>query len=466
MLEMIVADKDAPRKQGNATRDIQAALCTSWRVMTGSAAEQPDQRSMLRRYWFDVPLWKRIMPAFALGVAVGLIYGEDATHLQWIGDIFVRLARMLVAPLIFFTITAGVLGMGDPKRLGSLGIRAILLFAGTAFAAATIGMTLGLILEPGVGVSLLGAKPQMIDGGRTLGEQLMSIIPLNPIQALAEGDMLAIIFFAIFFANCVLTLGARARPLTDVIGLASEAMMRMIIFVMETAPFGVFGLMAAVVGANGLGAFVNVSLLALGTLAGCLLQLFVVHLGVIGLLARLSPARYLRGAVDALVVGFSTSSSSATLPIEMTLAEKRFGLHKTIISTVLPVGVGIARDGTAMFVALLSMFAVQALGISPTPSDLFLLVALSTLLALGAPPIPSAAMFMMAAVLSVIGISDAQSAIIVGFILPFDRLLDMMRTAINVSTNLVNATVMARWTGEIDVDVYAAGGHATEGASC
>lgn len=422
------------------------------------ALNEPQHRSALRRYWFDIPLWKRIIPAFILGVVVGLIWGEDAVRLQWIGDIFVRLARMLVAPLIFFTITAGVIGMGDPKRLGSLGVRALALFAGTALAAATIGVVLGLVLQPGAGVSILGAKPQTIDAGRTLGEQLIGIIPLNPVQALAQGDMLAIIFFAILFAIGVLTLGERAKPLSDVIGLASEVMMRLIIFVMETAPFGVFGLMAAAVGSSGLGAFVNISLLALGTLAGCALQVLVVHAGVIGLLARLSPIRYLRGAFDALVIGFSTSSSSASLPVEIALAERRFGIHKTIISTVLPVGVGIARDGTAMFVALLSMFAMQALGISPSIGDMLLVICVATLLALGAPPIPSAAMFMMAAVLSVVGISDAHSAMIVGFVLPFDRLLDMMRTAVNVSTNLVNATVMARWSREIDLDVYAAGG--------
>jgi Na+/H+-dicarboxylate symporter len=429
-------------------------------VIAASEHQGPARASALQRYWFGIPLWKRIIPAFVLGVATGLVWGEDATSLQWIGDLFVRLARMLVAPLIFLTITAGVLGMGDPKRLGSLGVRSLALFAGTAFAAATIGMTLGLILQPGVGVSLLGTQPQTIEAGRTLGEQLISIIPLNPIQALAQGDMLAIIFFAIFFAIGTLSLGERARPLSDMIGIASEVMMRLISFVMEIAPFGVFGLMAAAVGANGLGAFVHISLLALGTLAGCALHLLVVHLGVIALFARLSPIRYLRGVSDALVIAFSTSSSSASLPVVMAVADKRLGIDKTIISTVLPVGVAIARDGTAMFVALLSMFAIQALGVTPSTGGLFLVVAVSTLLALGAPPIPSAAMFMMAAVLSVVGISDAQSAIIVGFILPFDRLLDMIRTTINVSTNLVNATVLARWSGEIDVEVYGSGGRA------
>ncbi|ROT97033.1 dicarboxylate/amino acid:cation symporter [Altererythrobacter sp. FM1] len=421
---------------------------------------QDTSRSALQRYWFDIPLWKRIVPAFVAGVAAGLIWGEDAVRLQLLGDIFVRLARMLVAPLIFFTITAGVIGVGDPKRLGSLGVRALSLFAASALVAATLGMAIGLMLQPGDGVSLVGARPQTIAAGRTLSEQLLSIIPVNPVQALADGDMLAIIFFAIFFAVGILTLGERGQPLANVIGLASEAMMRLVVFVMEVAPIGMFGLMAAAVGAHGLGVFVNISLLALGTLLGCVLQLLIVHVGLIALLARLSPLPYLRGAIDALVIAFSTSSSSASLPVELAIAEEKFGIHKSIASTVLPVGVGIARDGTAMFVALLSMFAIQALGIAPSLGDLMLVVAVSTLLALGAPPVPSAAMFMMAAVLIVVGVSDVESALIVGFILPFDRLLDMMRTTVNVSSNMVNVTVMAARLGEMERNVYAAGGQA------
>jgi Na+/H+-dicarboxylate symporter len=408
----------------------------------------------MQRYWFDIPLWKRILPALILGIVVGLIWGEDAVQVRWIGDIFVRLTRMLVAPLVFVTITAGVIALGDPKRLGSLGVRAVSLFIGTALIAAAIGATLGLLLQPGVGVSLEGATPQTIRAGRTISEQLLGIIPINPIQALAEGDMLAIIFFAVLFAAGVLKLGARAQPLVDVINSASEVMLKLIGFVIETAPFGVFGLVAAAVGVNGAGVFVNVSLLALGTLIGCIIVTLVIQPGVVRILANLPALAFLRGTMDAMLVAFSTSSSSASLPVEMSVAEKNLGLHKTIISTVLPVGVSIGRDGTAMYVALISMFAAQALGIALAPLDVILVVVVATLLAVGTPPVPSSSLFMMAAVLSVVGISDAQSAMIVGFILPFDRLLDMMRTVPNVIGNLTNATVMARWADEIDVDTF------------
>lgn len=413
-------------------------------------------RSPLQRWWFDIPLWQRIVPALLVGVLVGLIWPEGALQVKWIGDVFVRLTRMLIAPLVFLTISAGVVALGDPRRLGSLGARSIALFVGTAAVAATVGLALGLLLHPGEGVSLAGATPQVIKASKTLSEQLMGIIPLNPIEAMVEGEMLAIIFFAMVFGAGVVAYGEAARPVAEVLTAASGVMLTLIRFVIETAPFGVFGLIAAAVGANGPGVFVNVSLLALGTLIGCVIQTLLVQPGLVRLLARLPAGAFLRGVLDAVLVAFSTSSSSASLPVEMSVAERNLGIAPAVRSTVLPVGVSIGRDGTAMYVALLSVFAIQALGIPVGALDLLLVVLVSTLLAVSAPPAPSAALFMMAAVLSVVGISDAQSALIIGFILPFDRLLDMMRTVPNVIGNLANATVIARWAGEIDADLFRA----------
>ncbi|RYG23620.1 MAG: cation:dicarboxylase symporter family transporter, partial [Burkholderiales bacterium] len=166
------------------------------------------------------------------------------------------------------------------------------------------------------------------------------------------------------------------------------------------------------------------------------------------------PLAFLRGTLDAMLVAFSTSSSSASLPVEMSVAEKNLGIGRPVFSTVLPVGVAIGRDGTAMYVALLSVFGAQALGIPLAAPDLVLILFVSTLIAVSAPPVPSAALFMMSAVLSTIGISDVQAAVIVGFILPFDRFLDMMRTVPNVTSNLTNATIVARAANEIDVEVF------------
>jgi Na+/H+-dicarboxylate symporter len=420
-------------------------------TITTTSAEP---RSSIQRYWFDIPLWKRILTALALGVVVGLLWGEGASQIRWIGDIFVRLTRMIVAPLVFVTITAGVVALGDPKRLGSLGARTLGVFLFSALLSASVGLGLGLLFKPGVGVDVAGATPQIIKASKTVAEQLLGIIPLNPIAALAEGDMLAIIFFAIFFGAGVLSVGERAKPVVAMINGASDVMLQLIRFVIEVAPFGVFGLIAASVGTNGPGVFVNVSLLAMATLIGSVLIVLVLQPLIIRLLAGLPGLAFLRGSFDAMLVAFSTSSSSASLPVEMAVAEKNLGIKKPVLSTVLPVGVSIGRDGSAMYVALLSLFGAQALGIVLTPVDLLLILFLSALIALSAPPVPSAALFMMSAVLSSVGITDVQSAIIVGFILPFDRFLDMMRTVPNVMSNLTAATVVARHAGEIDVETF------------
>lgn len=419
------------------------------------AAPVAPSDSFLHRYWFGIPLWKRIVPALFLGIGAGLLLGESAANVKWIGDIFVRLTRMLVAPLVLFTITSGVIALGDPRKLGSLGARTVGLFVFTAGVAAALGLAIALLLQPGVGVSLTGAAPTEIKSSTTLGQQLLGIIPINPVMAIAEGDMLAMIFFSIMFAIGVLALGERGQPLADLLSLASEVMMHLIRFVIELAPIGVFGLVAAAVGVSGVGVFFNISILAAGVGIGCVLLTLVVQPLLIKLLAGLSPIHFLRGVLDAILVAFSTSSSSASLPVELSVAERNLGLGKPVRSAVLPIGVSIARDGTSMYVAMLSVFAVQALGLTLEPIDLVLVVAVSTLVALSSPPVPSAALFMMAAVLSVVGIDDALSAVIVGFILPFDRILDMMRTVPNVTSNLTNATVVARWTGEIDTKVFA-----------
>lgn len=423
-----------------------------------AAAPPPDPSTsapgVLHRYWFNIPLWKRILPALVLGIVVGLLLGEDAVQVRWIGDIFVRLTRMLVAPLVFFTIVSGVIALGDPRKLGSLGARTIGLFIFTGATAATLGLAIALLLTPGAGVEVSGAVPSTIRSSTSLSEQLLGIIPINPVMAMAEGNMLAIIFFSMVFAVGVISLGPRGQPLADLLELAAAVMMQLIRFVIEVAPFGVFGLTAAAVGVNGLGVFVSISYLAAGVAGGCLILTLVVQPLLVRFLAGLSPLAFLRGTVDAMLVAFSTSSSSASLPVELSVAQNNLGIGKPIRSAVLPIGVSIARDGTAMYVAMLSVFAVQALGLTLQPFDLVLVVAVSTLIALSSPPVPSAALFMMAAVLSVVGIDDGKSAIIVGFILPFDRILDMMRTIPNVMSNLTNATIVARWTGELDEEVF------------
>lgn len=423
--------------------------------MDDMKADSPPTRSRgLVKRWFAIPLWKRILGALIIGLATGLIFGEGAAQVGWIGDIFMRLIRMLVVPLVLVTIASGVARLGDLRRLGSVGGRALLLFCTTAAIAVCVGMGIGLIFEPGVGVNIANATPIALPEAKSTGEQLIGIIPLNPVKALADGDMLGVIFFALMLGIGVLASGESGEKLGSIMHAASDVMLRLVRIVMETAPFGVFGLIAAAIGINGPGVLVHISLLAFCVALGALIQTLMVHSLLIRLVAGLSVTRFFKGIIDAVMVAFSTASSSATLPVAISVAENNLGVRPVITSTVLPLGASIGRDGTALYVGLLAIFSAQVFGLDLQPIDYLLILLTATLAAVGSAPVPSASLFMLAAVLSTLGIQDVQTAMIVGFILPFDRLLDMIRTVPNATTNLSVTTTIASLEREIDLDRF------------
>lgn len=406
------------------------------------------------KLWFGVPLWQRILLALVLGAVAGAFWGPGAESIRWIGDLFVRLIRMLVAPLVFIIIAAGVAAMGDVRRLGGVGVKTIALYVATTFVAVCIGLGVATWLQPGAGVSLDGIVPQAVAEPRPPGEILMSIIPLNPIRALADGETLAVIFFAVLFGAGVLAAGEDGQPVAKVLASASEVLLKIVGFIMETAPFGVFALIAVVIGTKGFEAFVSVLQLGLCVLVGAVLQTLVTHGTLVRVLAWLPLLPFYRGVADAIMVGFSTSSSSATLPVAIRVAEENLGIKPSIASTVLPLGATIGMDGTAMYIAMLTLFATQAFGIDLSMADYLLIAGTTTIVAMGVAPVPSGSLFVLAAVLSSIGVSPEQTALIVGFILPFDRPLDMIRTVPNVTCDLAIATVVARSEKEIDVAEY------------
>lgn len=418
----------------------------------------PVERKPLLRGWFAIPLWKRVMAGLVLGVLVGLAWPAAAPQVAFLGELFVRLIKMLVAPIVFVTITAGVTSLGDPKRLGSLGGRTIGLFLCTTVIAVTIGMAVASLLQPGVGANLGGAVPKALGATKSVGEQLIGIVPLNIIEALAKGDMLAIIFVAILLGVGTITAGEAGRALSEFFQSASAVMLRVVTIVMEVTPFGVFALIANSVAANGTAVFVNVGWLALCVLIGSALQVLLVHGVLIRLVARLPVLPFFRGIVDALMVAFSTASSSATLPVAMRVAGENLGVGKPVFMTVLPLGAAIGKDGTAMYVGLLSLFSLQALGVELAPGGYLIVVLTATLAAFGTAPVPSASLFMLAAVLAAVGVGIDQTALVVGFVLPFDRLLDMTRTVASASANLAVTTTVARLEGELDEDTYRAKG--------
>ena len=404
--------------------------------------------------WFEIALWKRIMMALVLGLIAGTLWGEGAESIRWVGDLFVRLIRMVVVPLVFVTLVSGIVSMGDPSKLGSLGVKTLALYMGTTFSAIIMGLFLAAVLQPGVGVDLSNAVPGEIQQAIPLSERLMSIVPENPIAALAEGNILAIIFFALLVGISLLTIGDKGKPVADLMDAGMETMLKITHWVMEFAPFGVFALIAWVAGTQGAAALLDVVRLALAVFIGCVAHVVLVHGSIMKFMLKLSPANFFRGARDAMLLAFSTSSSSATLPMSMSVAEENLGIKPVVASTVLPLGATINMDGTALYVGIVTVFAAQAYGLDLTMTDYGIIAGTTTIVSIGTAAVPGASLFLMAAVMEAIGISPEQIAIVIGFILPFDRPLDMLRTSVNVTGDLSVSTAVANWEGEFDREIF------------
>ncbi len=421
-----------------------------------TSTDNADAKSENGNFWFKLPLWKRIIAALILGAIVGSIWGEGAASIKWIGDIFIRLIRMIVVPLVFVTLVSGIVAMGDPKKLGSIGIKTMGLYIGTTALAIIIGLALATVIQPGAGIDMMGATAETLAPVMPLGERLMGIVPQNPVAALANGDILAVIFFAIIFGSGIMLAGDKGKAVAGVMDSATEVMLKIIHMIMEVAPFGVFALIAATTGAKGINALADVVPLALTLMLGFALQMIITHGSIIKFMLKLPATRFFKDIIDAQLIAFSTSSSSATMPVTMAVAEENLGIKAPVASSVIPLGATINMDGTGMYVGVVAIFAAQSLGIDLNIVDYGLIALTTTLVSIGTAAVPSASLFLLAAVLGVIGVGGEQTALIVGFLLPFDRPLDMMRTVVNVTGDLAVATAVAKSEGEFDEDIFRA----------
>ena len=308
--------------------------------------------------WRAMTLWKRVFIGLGLGVAIGLSLhyglGDKGKHIAetWFkpfGDAFVNLIRMLIIPLITTTLVSGMVAMGDPKRLGTLGVRTIALYLFTTFFAVWLGLIVATIIQPGNGLSeVISAGNSSVDtvanklqsagsAKRSMSQYLLDIIPRNPFEAMVKGDVLAVIFFSILMGVGVLLAGEKGKPVGEFFDSASEVVMKVTMMIMELAPYGVLALMTWVMGVNGLGVLVNMGKLAMALYLACFLQIIFVYGGIIvRLVLKLPFTRFIYGIADAIGVAYSTSSSSATLPVTISCAEKNLGVDKSIAGSVLP----------------------------------------------------------------------------------------------------------------------------------
>ena len=426
--------------------------------------------------WFKIDLWKRVLVALVLGLGVGIAlrYGMGPEEsgafakvwIGWLGELFLRMIKMMIIPLVFFTLVSGVIAMGDPKKLGSLGGRAMGMYLGTTAVAVTIGLLMGTVMQPGaslepemfqaVDVSAIEAKQATAEAAGGLVDRLLRIVPTNPFEALGNGDVLQVIFFSIMLGVGILMARDKGKPAANFFDAAAEAIMKMTVIVMETAPFGVFALMAVVMADKGFSILQSLGLLTLALYISCVLHIAITYGGIIRGILRLPLKPFYRGVSDAQAVAYSTSSSGATLPVTITCVNENLGVDKSVASSVLPLGATINMDGTAIYIGLVALFGAQALDVAVTPGHYFLVAIMATLVSIGAAGIPSAGLLLSAAALEQVGLSAEQSILVIGFIYPFDRLLDMMRTLTNVTGDAAVATAVGKWEGVFDEEVYLA----------
>ena len=399
----------------------------------------------------------------ALGTAVHNAYGPEVAQttavyraFDGIAEIFLKLLKLIVIPLVFFTLLSGMLGLGSLIQLGRLGIKTFGLYIITSLLAIGTGLVLVNLVRPGVGVDLtIPTKGVDKDVPEGFWEVLIEMVPQNVVQAAASFDLLGVIIFAILFGAFLLTLeGERKRHLVNFIEGGSEVMMRMTLFVISLAPVGIAAMIARVVSSTGLAVFYEMRWYLITVFAGLAIHVLVVLPGLVFLVRRRNPYRFLRVMSPALLTGFSSASSSGTLGITMERAEHGAGISNRVASFVLPLGATINMDGTALYEIVTVLFIAQFhAGIDPTFTLTFghqlLIVFLGLAVSIGAAGIPHAGLVMMVIILQAVGLPLEYS----GLIWAVDRVLDMCRTATNLTSDSCISLVVAHTEGEIDESV-------------
>ena len=355
---------------------------------------------------------------------------------------------MLVVPLIFFSIVAGVASIGDLRKLGAVGWRALLLFVVTGQIAVWLGLGLGAFFGPGRGVdtSAIERGPTPEPNQATAIDMILSIVPENPVQVMATAQVLPLIVFALLVGFGIVMAKEQGEPAARVFDSGAVVMQKVTAIVMELTPFGVFALMAWVAGTLGTDALFALARLVALNYAGCLIIILVVYVAIIRFLAKLPVADFFRGMVDAIAVAYSTASSNATLPVTLRCTQRNLGVSRPVSSFVVSLGATINMDGTAMYLGLATVFGAQLFGIDLSLGDYVLISVLATLGSVGAAGIPGAGLIMMAMVFGAVGVPLETIAFVAGV----DRIMDMMRTATNVTGDGAVVTAVAVMTGEID----------------
>jgi Na+/H+-dicarboxylate symporter len=391
-----------------------------------------------------------LINAFASDVAIIQDYFVNGLF-HVVGAMFITGLKMLVVPLVTFSLICGVYGIGDINKLGRVGIKAFGLFILTTALAITLAITVAGIVGPGQGFELTGQQGEFTAPvAPPLTQVIIDLVPGNPVAAYAEGNMLQIIFFTILFAVCMLMVGEPGRKIAEGAERLNAIMMQVVTVVMHVAPYGVFALMAKTFALQGLGL-----IMPMIAYFGTVVVVLILHatgtlMLLLKLLSGISPVMFLRKMRTVQIFAFSTSSSNATIPVNLRTTERRLGVDNPTASFIVPFGATINMDGTAIMQGVATIFIANVYGIDLGLSGYLTVIGMAVLASIGTAGVPGVGLIMLAMVFNQVGLPVEG----IGLIMGVDRLLDMMRTAVNVTGDAAITSIVAKSEGSLDEEIF------------
>lgn len=395
-----------------------------------------------------------------LGVVLNLFvphgYVRDTVFVDGIfyviGNGFIRLMKMLVVPLVFCSLVCGASAIGDTKSLGKVGGKTIVFYLCTTALAVTVAITVATLIRPGIGLNMSSIeKGEAIAAESTSAvDTILNIIPENPIGALANGTMLQIILFALLVGILLAKMGEKAELISNFLNQCNDLMMEMTNLVMQLAPLGVFCMITRTFSNLGFDGFIPLLKYMLSVIIGLAVQCFIVYMIMLVIFTRLNPLRFVQRFFPVMAFAFSTSTSNATIPVNIDTLEEKIGVSRKISSFTIPLGATINMDGTSIMQGVAVVFAAQAYGMNLGLSGYLTVIATATLASIGTAGIPSVGLVTLSMVFAAVGLPVEAISLIMGV----DRILDMLRTAVNITGDAVCTTIVAHQNGDLDKNVF------------
>ena len=409
-------------------------------------------------------LTMKVMIGMILGIIIGLTINLSGLNVSGsftntyiidgafyvVGKMFINALTMLVVPLVFFSLICGVCGIGNIKTLGRVGSKSFILYMLTTAIAIAVAITLASTFGIGDGLELRSTSEFTVNVAPPLTDVFISIIPTNPVKAMANGDMLPLIFYSILAGISMLMVGKKASRLIEAAEVANEVMMKMVTIVMSVAPYAVFALIAKAIAELGLDLLSQLAGYVLVLFSALMLHLFITLMIVLKLFSGLSPSIFIKKIRDAQVFAFSTASSNATIPVTLRTVIERMGVDNSIASFTVPFGATINMDGTAIMQGVATVFIANIYGVDLGITEYLTVIMMSVLASIGTAGVPGVGLIMLSMVFTQVGLPIEG----IGLILGVDRLMDMLRTAVNISGDAVVSAIVAKSEDKLDVMTY------------